>query len=266
MTFLDASFRIEGEPLTRYGSSPGVTRTFCGRCGTSLTYENVSRPGEVDVTQGSLDDPDALGVKGRLFVEDAAAWELRAHTLPTLRDGKLDGPPLAAGVRTWASAKVDRGRRSPIAGRGCFARAPIAQGEVVLIKGGHVVDRRTLRTLSERLQNSEIGIADGLHLAAVSESEYEDVMLFINHSCAPNVGLRGNIVFVAMRDIAADEELTIDYAMIDDHEDESMPCGCGSPDCRGTITGRDWTRPELQHRYGRFFSTYILDAIDRTEI
>ena len=94
-TFAADCFRIEGEPLRRFASSPGVTRTFCGTCGASLTYENGKRPGEVDVTQGSLDDPDALGVRGRLFTEEAAAWERHAHTLPTLRDGKLDGPSFA---------------------------------------------------------------------------------------------------------------------------------------------------------------------------
>lgn len=48
-----------------------------------------------------------------------------------------------------------------------------------------------------------------------------------------------------MRDIAAGEELTIDYAMIEDDETE-LECRCGQVFCRGTITGRDWRRPELQ--------------------
>jgi hypothetical protein len=38
------------------------------------------------------------------------------------------------------------------------------------------------------LQEAEIQIADGFHLAALDESEYEAVMLFLNHSCEPNVG------------------------------------------------------------------------------
>lgn len=44
-----------------------------------------------------------------------------------------------------------------------------------------------------------------------------DVSTYIlNHLCNPNVGVRGEITFVAMRDIKAGEELTTDYAMIDD--------------------------------------------------
>jgi hypothetical protein len=82
-------------------------------------------------------------------------------------------------------------------------------------------------------------------------------MLFINHSCEPNVGFAGNIVLVATRDIEPDEELTTDYALFDD-SDETMQCGCGTPSCRGVISGRDWRRPELQRRYGPYFSSYLL--------
>jgi uncharacterized protein len=63
----------------------------------------------------------------------------------------------------------------------------------------------------------------GFHLVAVRESEYEAVMLFINHSCEPNVGFSGNVVLVAVRDIRHGEELTTDYALFDDSEDH-MEC------------------------------------------
>ena len=36
-------------------------------------------------------------------------------------------------------------RESKIHGRGLFARAAIAQDEVVAVKGGHIVDGKTLR-------------------------------------------------------------------------------------------------------------------------
>ncbi len=85
-------------------------------------------------------------------------------------------------------------------------------------------------------------------------------MLYSNHSCDANLGLRGQIVFVAMREIAAGEELTHDWAMTDN--DESMTkCSCGSPNCRGTITGKDWQRPDLQRKYGRYFSSYLLEKM-----
>ena len=73
-------------------------------------------------------------------------------------------------------------------------------------------------------------------------------MMHLNHSCDPNLGLRGQIVFVSLRDIETDEELTFDYAMTDDEHYE-MRCDCGSARCRGTVTGKDWLRMELQEKY-----------------
>ncbi|HVT66847.1 MAG TPA: SET domain-containing protein-lysine N-methyltransferase [Trebonia sp.] len=160
-------------------------------------------------------------------------------------------------VSSYISPKARKGVPSGIEGRGLAAVAPIAGGEVVAVKGGHIVTTATLLSLPERLQNSEIQIADGLHLVALEEAEYEPVMLFINHSCEPNVGFAGNTVLVAMRDIGAGEELTTDYALFDDY-DGAMECRCGTPSCRGTVGGRDWQRPDLQRRYGTYFSAYLL--------
>ena len=80
--------------------------------------------------------------------------------------------------------------------------------------------------------------------------------LFINHSCAPNVGILGQIIFVAMRDVRAGEELTYDWAM-----EENIParteCRCGAPTCRKILTGRDWTKPTLRRKYRRYLSAYL---------
>jgi uncharacterized protein len=158
--------------------------------------------------------------------------------------------------------KRARALQAPPRGRGLVAVAPIVAGELVAIKGGHIVTTATLQSLPERLQNSEIEIADGFHLAALEEPEYEPVMLFINHSCEPNVGFAGNVVLVAMRDISAGEELTTDYAFFDDHDD-TMECQCGTPSCRGTVSGRDWQRPDLQRKYGSYFSSYLQRRLSR---
>jgi len=159
-------------------------------------------------------------------------------------------------VSSYITDKAVKGQASEIQGRGLFATALVPAGEIVAIKGGHIVDTVTLRALPERLRNSEIQIADGFHLVALDDEEYEPVMLFINHSCEPNVGFAGNVVLVAMRDIDKGEELTTDYALFDD-SDEQMRCRCGAAGCRGQITGRDWQRPDLQRKYGGYFSAYL---------
>jgi len=133
----------------------------------------------------------------------------------------------------------------------------IAKNEIVAVKGGHVVDRKTLREkITPRLGPVEIQIDDDLFIAPVIEEERELSMLYSNHSCDPNLGMRGEITFVAMRDIRAGEELTHDWAMTDD-DDYSIECKCGAPDCRKTLTGKDWQRPDLQKRYTGYFSTYL---------
>lgn len=153
-------------------------------------------------------------------------------------------------------------RQSSIQGRGLFAAENIREGEIVCVKGGHIFDRRTLKRLKEKLGPSEIQIGDDLFIGPVTEEEREGSMIFSNHSCEPNIGVVGQIVFVAMRDIAAGEELTHDWAMTDD-DDSSMDCRCGAPSCRGTVTGKDWMRPDLQHKYAGYISAYLQQKIDR---
>jgi SET domain-containing protein len=164
-------------------------------------------------------------------------------------------------ISSYISPKVHKGQLSAIEGRGLIASVAIAADEIVAIKGGHIVDTPTLRSLPERLRNSEVQIANGFHLVAVDDAEYEPVMLFINHSCQPNVGFAGNIVLVAMRDIDPGEELTTDYALFDDYDGE-MECRCGAASCRGVIGGRDWRRPELQRKYAGYFSWHIKRRFD----
>lgn len=161
-------------------------------------------------------------------------------------------------VSSWISPKARKGLSSDIAGRGLFAIEPIGAGEIVAVKGGHILTTSQLHDLPDPLPNSEIQIADGLHLVALSPEEYEPVMLFINHSCEPNVGLAGNIVYVAMCDVAAGEELTIDYALFDDYEgQEILACHCNTASCRGVIGGHDWRRGDLQRKYKGYFSWYL---------
>ena len=153
-------------------------------------------------------------------------------------------------------------RDSKIHGRGLFALADIAKGEIVAVKGGHIVDGKTLREkITPRFGPVEIQIGDDLFIAPVTEEERELSMLYLNHSCDPNLGVRGEITFVAMRDIRSGEELAHDWAMTDD-DDYSVECNCGAPGCRKTLTGKDWQRPDLQERYAGYFSAYLARKID----
>ena len=161
---------------------------------------------------------------------------------------------------TYFSPKTEK-RVSEIDGRGLFAREAISKGEVAVVKGGYVMTRGQRDEVGRRLGPSEIQVTEELFIGPVTEAEREGGMMHLNHSCEPNLGLQGQIAFVAMRDIAADEELTFDYAMTDD-EDYEMECNCGAPACRRVITGRDWMKSEVQRRYDGHFSWFIQRRLD----
>jgi len=151
-------------------------------------------------------------------------------------------------------------KESRIQGRGLFAVEAFERDEIVAVKGGHIFERRTLREVETVLGPAEIQIGEDLFIGPLAEDEREGSMIFSNHSCEPNIGVQGQIIFVAMRDIRAGEELTHDWAMTDD-DTYGMECRCGAPVCRKFITGQDWRRKDLQERYGRYMSWYLLEKI-----
>ena len=157
-------------------------------------------------------------------------------------------------------------RESKIHGRGLFAIADIGKDEIVALKGGHIIDRKTLREeITPRLGAVEIQIDNDLFIAPVTDDERELSMLYLNHSCDPNLGVRGEITFLAIRDVRAGEELTHDWAMTDaDHY--SVECKCGAPNCRKILTGKDWQRVDLQKRYIGYFSSYLARKIALLDI
>jgi hypothetical protein len=162
---------------------------------------------------------------------------------------------------TYRSPKTEV-RPSPIHGTGLFAAHAIATGEIVAVKGGHVLTRAQWTALEPTLGAAEIQIADDFFIAPVRPDHRHGSMLYTNHSCDPNLAIQGQIVLVAMRDIVPGEELTIDWATTDDGDYE-LACRCGSPRCRGTVTGKDWMKPELQARYQGWFCWFLQRKIAR---
>jgi SET domain-containing protein len=150
---------------------------------------------------------------------------------------------------------------STIHGRGLFAVEEFSAGEIVCVKGGHVFTRPVLEKITPVLGSAEIQIADDLFIGPIHPRQREGSMIFSNHSCDPNIGVQGQIVFIALRKIAAGEELTHDWATTDD-DDYTLACRCGATECRGIITGKDWQREDLQRKYRGLFSWYLQRKID----
>ena len=153
-------------------------------------------------------------------------------------------------------------KESGIHGRGLFALEAIHAGEVVCVKGGHIFRRDKLPELAAQLGPAEIQIGEDLFIGPLTPEEREGSMIFSNHSCDPNIGVKGQIVFVAMRDIQAGEELTHDWATTDD-DDYELECRCNTTACRKVITGQDWRNKALQEKYRGFMSAYLQEKIAR---
>jgi SET domain-containing protein len=146
-------------------------------------------------------------------------------------------------------------------GYGIFAREPLQAGELVCMWGGSIVTYEVLQTLSEEVRTHSIQVEEFLY--QVQPWEHFDPADYFNHCCNPNAGLSSAISLVSMRAIQAGEEVCFDYAMSDSSDYDQFECQCGSPTCRGLVTGKDWRNPELQNRYNGYFSPYLQRRIDQ---
>ena len=132
--------------------------------------------------------------------------------------------------------KLDPGleiRNSPIEGRGCFSKTRFVRG------------RKIAEYTGERITNAEANRRAGrrrLRICAINDrwsldgSKGGNGTHYINHSCEPNSYMKilcGHILFMALRDIEAGEEITIDYEST--LHSNNKRCTCGSASCRGTI-------------------------------
>ncbi|HYC53753.1 MAG TPA: GFA family protein [Candidatus Binatia bacterium] len=81
----DFSF-VAGKPI-QFESSPPVRRSFCGRCGTPLTYWITSYGPMIDVTTCSLDDPDSFPPVAHVWTSHKLSWVELTDDLPRLEEG-----------------------------------------------------------------------------------------------------------------------------------------------------------------------------------
>jgi hypothetical protein len=80
-SFRRSEFRFaEGEP--RVVSWAGRLRSFCGTCGTPLTFMATQQADEVDVTVCSFDHPEVLSPTDHTWVDDQLPWIQLADGLP----------------------------------------------------------------------------------------------------------------------------------------------------------------------------------------
>jgi SET domain-containing protein len=124
-------------------------------------------------------------------------------------------------------------RPSGIVGLGLFAGTPIARRAKIGEFEGEVIGLREAR---RRAKGRRVIAIVELERHALDATRMKHGFRFINHSCAPNTFFRctpQRAEIYALRDIAAGEELTVDYG--ESQHDGRLPCRCGAPCCRGRI-------------------------------
>ena len=72
-------------------SSTHATRTFCAACGTQLTFADDATPGELDITIGSLDEPERICPTDHIFICSKLVWVTLADGLPQFEGGRAGG-------------------------------------------------------------------------------------------------------------------------------------------------------------------------------
>lgn len=158
----------------------------------------------------------------------------------------------------YLSPKLE-GRSRADGSYGVYARQPILAQETLVVWGGEVVPGNKLGQLPPDIRRYTLQIEENLYLVTAHVGPAD----WVNHSCQPNAGLNGQVVLVALREIAPGEEICYDYATSDGSPYDEFDCQCGAINCRGRVTGSDWSLPDLQAKYAGHFSPYLQQRIER---
>ena len=125
-------------------------------------------------------------------------------------------------------------RPSRIDGQGAFAGVAIpARRKIGEIRGEAISVREARRRAKGVARIMIVELSDK---RAIDASHSADPLRFTNHSCRPNAVLRirqGRVEFYAMREVAAGEELTVNYG--ETHHEGKLRCRCGAVGCVGRL-------------------------------
>ena len=165
-------------------------------------------------------------------------------------------------LHSWLSPKC-RVAESPLQGLGVFASEVIRDAELVAVWGGVVYSAAEIQSLGEtfpHFRTHPFEVADGFFMGSTSLHAIDDAERF-NHSCSPTVGVKGQVVVLARREIKPGEELTFDYETTDLYPNP-FECRCETAECRHTIDGKAWSSPEFQNRNRGWLSWYIQEKVE----
>ena len=92
--FRNDRFRITRGKPKRFASSPGVARSFCGRCGSPLAFEGRRWPDEIHILVASFDNPESTRPRAHVHFGEHLKWLDLDDRLPRFRTTSKAGPPM----------------------------------------------------------------------------------------------------------------------------------------------------------------------------
>jgi uncharacterized protein len=122
---------------------------------------------------------------------------------------------------------------SPIHGKGCFATSAFRAHRKIAEYAGEKISNAEA---NRRAKRKTLRICAINNRWSLDGSRGGNGTHYINHSCEPNAFMKilyKHILFIALRDIAPGEEITIDYEST--LHSDSKRCICRALTCRGTI-------------------------------
>lgn len=67
-------FELLAGHLASFRSSPQVSRGFCVRCGTQLSYRHDDSPDEIELTTATLDEPAEVPPTREIWISQKVPW------------------------------------------------------------------------------------------------------------------------------------------------------------------------------------------------
>jgi hypothetical protein len=90
--FDKSAFAWLGAAPVAYSSSPGINWLHCGECGSLVGYTRASRPDHMDITTGTLDDPNLHPPTAEIWLEHKIDWETPHPSVPKYQQSSLNAP------------------------------------------------------------------------------------------------------------------------------------------------------------------------------
>lgn len=132
-------------------------------------------------------------------------------------------------------------KNSKIHGTGCYAGKDFRKGEIVGEYTGEWITNEEADDRYEDVEETYLFVIDDD--TCIDAMNDPNPVKYINHCCEPNCesDQKGNRIFIiAIKDIKKGDELTYDYNLETDPEDDDpLTCNCKAGTCRGTMKAEE---------------------------